>query len=223
MNFKKLGKFIGIFFIYVLAPSLIVIVLNNVGIKYQELSNTMKLVVNIGGDILVSIILFIIYHKYLIEKFKDFKQNFGKYSEIGLKAWGIGLAIMYVSNIILYTFSPVKEAINESAVQDLISASPILAFIFTTVFAPFIEEMIFRKGIQDIFNNKKIFIIISGIVFGLLHVIGAESIFDFLYIIPYAALGMSFAHALYKTDNIYTTIMIHLIHNGILTLISILF
>lgn len=62
-----------------------------------------------------------------------------------------------------------------------------------------------------------LFIITSGILFGLLHIIGSyTSAYDLLYIIPYGSMGSCFAYLLLKTDNIVLTMSIHAIHNTIL-------
>lgn len=219
MKIKNLTKFIEIFLVYFLSDLIPLIIL---GENYFKLNITTKLQYSIICNLLVTMILFFWYKDYLKEKLKDFKKNFSKYMKIGFKYWLIGLSIMYIGNLLLYTFSPAKEAINENNVQNLISASPLLALILTTIFAPINEEIIFRKAIQDIFHNKYIFIIVSALIFGGLHVTEAKTLFDFLYIIPYSALGGAFAYILAKTDNIYVPISMHLIHNGILTLISIL-
>ena len=100
-------------------------------------------------------------------------------------------------------------------------------FIFSTVFfstcfyAPFIEETIFRRGIKDIISqdeNKKItrwiYIIISGFMFAFMHVFGtANNSFDYLYIFPYMSLGITFAYIYDKTDNLFSTIVLHSFHN----------
>ena len=221
MNIKNLIKFLGIFFLYFISDLVYLIPLIIMGIDLNSLSQTTQITLMVVADLFVSIMLFIIYRKYLIQKFKDFKNNFNNYLEIGLKGWLIGLGIMWLGNFLLAEFSPVKEAINENQVQILIKTSPILAMMLTTIFAPINEEIIFRKSIQDILKNKWIYIIVSGLIFGYLHVSGSESLYDFLYIIPYGALGSAFAYVLAKTDNVYTTILTHMIHNGILTLISI--
>ena len=66
----------------------------------------------------------------------------------------------------------------------------------------------------DVFKNKYIYVLISGLVFGGMHVISsASSMGDFLYIIPYSALGIAFALLYYDTDNIFTTISMHSLHN----------
>ena len=48
----------------------------------------------------------------------------------------------------------------------------------------------------------------------------AKTFTDLLYIIPYGALGATFAYAYYKTDTVFTTVTFHIIHNTILFLIS---
>lgn len=221
MNIEKILKFIGIFFIYFLGSSIFIIPLIILNINPNTLSLKEEIFFMLISNLFVSIVLFLIYRKYLIEKFKDFKENFKKYFKLGLKYWGIGLGIMYFINFLLYNFSPATEAGNEESVQLIIKTAPMLAFLLTTVFAPFIEEIVFRKAIKDCFNIKWLFIIVSALIFGGLHVTDATNIFEFLYIFSYGALGGAFAYLLYKTDNIYVTIMMHLIHNGILTLLSI--
>ena len=89
------------------------------------------------------------------------------------------------------------------------------------IYAPFIEEIIFRRSIKDIiksFGNNKItkytYIIISGLIFAAMHVIGtASSTTDYLYIIPYMSLGIVFAYIYDKTDNLFSTIVLHSFHN----------
>jgi len=222
MNIKNIIKFIGIFFLYLLSDLVYLIPLSIFNINLNDLSISLKLILSISADLFVTICLFLIYKEYLIKKFHDFKENFNNYFETGLKYWLLGLLIMYCSNFLLSLLTPAKEAINESNVQALINASPWLTMILTTIFAPINEELIFRKSIRDFIKHKWLFIIISAFIFGYLHVSGGQTLYDYLYIIPYGALGGVFAALLVKTDNIYSTIMVHLIHNGILTILSIL-
>lgn len=168
----------------------------------------------------IIVIILLFYKKYLKSKWFDFKKNFNNYFQFSIRNWLIGLGIMMVSNMILIRFIG-SSGTNEEAVQGLITNNPIVALIMTSILAPFVEEMIFRKSLQDCFRNKKVFIIASGFIFGLLHVIAASNIVEYLLIIPYGALGGFFAYTLSETDNIYCSIMTHVIHNLILTLLSI--
>lgn len=170
----------------------------------------------------MAICIFLMYRKELISKFKEFIKNFWDMADISIKYWLIGLCAMAVSNILISTFSPVKIANNEAGVQDIITSVPFIALFLTTVLAPFTEEMIFRKAFRDVFPKKMEYILLSGIIFGALHVISSvTSLYDYLYIIPYSSLGIAFAALYYKTDNIFTSIFVHMLHNGILTILSI--
>ena len=174
------------------------------------------------SNLFVATILYVIYSDYLEEKFKDFKKNFGKYTDIAIKSWVIGLIIMFVCNALIVKFSPSKEAINEQNVQQIIQNTPLMAFIMTSIFAPFNEEMIFRKALKDTTNDNMIYILLSALIFGYLHVTNSNSLYDFLYIIPYGALGAAFAYINVKTDNVYSSILVHFVHNSILTIFSII-
>ena len=110
---------------------------------------------------------------------------------------------------------------NEQAVQSLLSSLPAIMAIDICLLAPFNEEIAFRKTIKDVFKNKWIFVILSFLLFGGAHVISsAKTLTDYLYIIPYGALGGSFAYAFYETDTIFTSMTMHFIHNTILVLLS---
>ena len=50
----------------------------------------------------------------------------------------------------------------------------------------------------------------------------AKTLVDVLYIIPYGALGGAFALAYYDTDTIFTSMTMHMIHNIVLSLVSII-
>lgn len=221
---KNIFKSIGLFILYYLQSIFVIIpiIILKINIDLTNLSEKQNLILNLISSFIFSILLIFIYRDYLKKKWKDFRKNFNKYLTLSLKYWGIGLLLMYILNILIAFFTPSKEAINEVAVQNLIKNEPFLALIFTTIFAPFVEEMVFRKNVQDSVNNKYLFIIISGLLFGGAHVINSTNIYDVLHILPYGALGAIFAYLVYKTDNIFSSIMVHFIHNGILTLLSII-
>ena len=103
----------------------------------------------------------------------------------------------------------------------MIDVAPIIMLITAGIIGPINEELIFRKCFKNILKNKWFFILISGIVFGYLHVSGANSLNQFLYIIPYSSLGIAFATTYYKTNTVFSSIFVHMLHNTILTLISI--
>ena len=171
----------------------------------------------------VSFILIVMYWKDLKEEFKKFKDNLLQCLDTGFACWVIGLVIMVSVNFILAYFLKSGGAKNENAVQSMISVAPLYMALDVCLLAPFNEEMVFRKALRDVSFNKYIFFFFSFLIFGGAHVIGsASSLVDYLYIIPYGALGGMFAYAYTKTDSIFTTITFHMIHNTVLFLMSIL-
>ena len=223
MNFlKKLKiKDIAIFSVVFLVFLIFEIVFLFFGYDFNNLTVHDELVMMFSKYFVLIVFFILYYHKYLKEKWFDFIKNFKKYMKIGFKDWFTGFLIMYVANIIIMNILG-NIGQNEETVQGLISQTPFIAFLLTTILAPFIEEMLFRKLLEDCFNNKILFMIMSGFIFGLVHVLGTENYLEYLLIISYGALGFMFSHALVKTDNIYTTIMLHMFHNGVLTIIAIL-
>lgn len=191
-------------------------------IDINSISNKTQVILSTFSSIIVLILLTLIYYKSLKEEFKIFKNNFLKNIDIGFKCWIIGLLIMITSNLILLTIFKAGGANNENIVQTMIKALPWLMIIDAGLIAPFNEEIVFRKTLKDIFTNKWIFVIVSFLIFGSIHVIGsATTLTDYLYIIPYGALGGAFAYAYYKTDTVFTSIFLHMFHNTTLTFLSI--
>lgn len=169
------------------------------------------------------VILFFLYKKDIIKYIENFKKNKTKIIDKGFSYWTIGIIIMMISNFLIMKYVPMAHASNEIQVQEMIKAMPIICFITVGIFGPIIEEFVFRKTLYDLFKNKDIFVITSGIIFGFMHVIFSyTSGWDFLFVIPYGALGICLAMMYKKTDNLLTPMMMHIIHNVILVLISII-
>ena len=228
-NIKELRKYtkgfiIGIstIFIYILEPFLKIIVLILEKINPSDLTLTSKIIYLILFEIMIVSIITLINHKKLIKDFKDFKKNFKNYLEKYLPYYILSLIIMMISNVFINKLTG-SIAGNEQAIQETLTKSPIYIFISAAILAPFIEEMVFRQSIRNIIKDNLTFIITSGLIFGGLHVIGnINTIYDILYIIPYATPGIIFAYILTKTDNIFVPISIHFIHNFLLVTLQII-
>lgn len=172
-------------------------------------------------DFLWMVILFFCYRKTLIKDGKDFIKNFSENINTAFKYWFTGLIVMMISNLFINLFTN-SIANNEESVRTLLSSMPFYMAFDIMLYAPFTEELIFRKGFRDIFQSKWLYIIASGFTFGALHVVSSvEALTDLLYLIPYCALGFAFSSLYYKTNNIFSSISMHFIHNT-LTLILLL-
>lgn len=193
------------------------------GIDLGKASDKMICYLNLYIGLAFGLVIILIYYKDLVNELKKFIQNIKKNFDTGLKCWFLGLIIMYISNIILLLVFRSGGANNENAVQEMIKLCPIAMGFYSCLVAPFVEEIVFRKTLKDFIKNKWLFVIASFLFFGGAHVISmANNIVDLLYIVPYGALGATFALAYYKTDTVYTSITFHIIHNSLLFFISIL-
>ena len=189
----------------------------------NNITGAQNVMLSTFSNCVLLILLFLIFRKDLIEEWKRFRKNFLENIDIGIKYWLVGLGIMMISNIIITFVINLGQAANEQAVQSMISSLPWLMLINAGLIAPCTEEIIFRKGFKKAFPNKWLFIILSALVFGALHVVTSmTSPIELLYIIPYGALGAAFAYMYQKTDTIFTSIAMHMFHNTALILLSIL-
>jgi membrane protease YdiL (CAAX protease family) len=152
----------------------------------------------------------------IVEDFKKLKKENIKTS---YKNWLWGLLIMYVSNILIITLTK-DIASNESYNRNLLYDMPIYAITVMVFVAPLIEELIFRLSLKDIFRNKWVYATFSGLVFGLMHMTTIKNPLELLYVISYGSLGFFFAKSVYETDNIWSSMITHMSHNGaIITLL----
>ncbi len=93
------------------------------------------------------------------------------------------------------------------------------------IFAPYAEELLFRKSLRPLIKNKWIYAITSALLFGGAHLVAGLSdfhILDLLYLIPYGSLGFAFALADAETESTFTSVFVHSVHNfgtGLLLLI----
>lgn len=190
-------------------------------IDFSSLSRDIRIIYNFATDIVFMLIVFFLYKKRLIKEFKDFFSNFNDNMILALEYYLVGLIIMLVSNYLIGTFFSNASANNENMVRLLIDKYPFYMLFSVAIYAPLVEETIFRRSLKDVFDKigktkliKYLYIISSGLIFALLHVMGnASEAIDYIYIIPYLALGISFASLYYRTDNLFSTIILHSFHN----------
>ena len=219
---KYIIKFIIVLLIFHYSYILQYIPIKLLNLDTKSYNETLAVIISCFGNFLLMFIFYFIYRKDIKKEWKKFKENFWDNLNIGFYAWFVGLVIMFVSNIIISFVLKGGGAQNEQAVQGMIKTIPILMVINAGFVAPFNEEIVFRKTLKDIFKNMYLFMLASFLLFGGAHVIGnTKSLIDWLYIIPYGSLGAAFAYAYYKTDTIFTSMSLHMFHNLVLCVMSI--
>ncbi len=189
----------------------------------NNLSQSMKILYSFVCDIGFMIIIFLCYKEEMVNEFKEYFNNFKDNFKKSFKYYIIGFMIMVISNNLISIFFAGANANNEEAVRSLIHLYPIYMLFSVSIYAPIVEETIFRRSFKDIFklfNDTKmikyLYISLSGLIFGLMHILGQTSSgTDYLYIIPYASLGCAFAALYYRNDNLFSTIILHSLHNTV--------
>lgn len=219
---KTCGIGIGTIIVYSLTSLLELVVLYYARVNVQAMTILSKTIYLVSFEILIMAIIAIINHKTLEKDIKDIKKNHKKYFSENFKYYLLALMVMMTSNLIINLISP-GIAGNEETVRSTFKQAPIYMFFSAVLFAPFTEEMVFRKSIRRIIKDNLTFIITSGLIFGGLHVVGNITTFsDVLYLIPYSAPGIAFAYILTKTDNILVPMGLHFMHNGIMMSLQII-
>jgi len=205
-------KFIGLVTLLLLGPSFFVLLF---GKNFTSFSLISKTIISFIADLIILGFLLYSYKDTLLRDLKSFfNKNIFNNLEIAFKYWLVGFIIMIFSNLIITFITNGGIAANEESVRELIDLVPLYMIFNVSIYAPFTEELIFRKSIRDFISNKWIYILVSGFIFGGLHVVSSiTSVVDLLYLIPYCSLGFAFAALYRKTDNIFSSISMHMLHN----------
>lgn len=208
----EFGKgLLGIFFFFAIQIGFQIVFYDILVQKNFLVNNILLLIMEFA---LMSILI-LMNRKKLKNDYADFNENHKKYLKYGFKLWFIGLIIMMISNVIIAGMTK-GLASNEEANRQLMLQYPIYMVISTMMLAPFNEELTFRGNFKDAFKNKKVFILFTAFVFASVHVLnGITSPLELLYYIPYGALSIAFGKIYMETDNIYTTMVIHSVHNSL--------
>ena len=175
-------------------------------------------------DVLFYILMIVlsvwVFREKLSADFKAFRNNFSVYMGYLLPRIGIFYVIFIVVSLICMTVT--KSTANN---QNLVEQLPLLLSLpLAIIYAPIVEESLFRGSIRRFIANDKVFIVVSGIIFGLLHTLFAESnILNIIVLaIPYGVMGSFLAYIYVKTNNMMCNIFYHAFNNTFAMIISIL-
>ena len=216
-NLKSVIIGVLVLFIYLIYNYILLGILSIFNINFASLTLITKQLISLISEFIVITIVIYIYRKDLYEAFKSLTDvKFSKY----IKYWFLAIGLMIISNIIITMFTLIETSSNQEAIISTLYKAPIYTCIMSIIFAPILEELVFRLSFRKIFNSNILFIVTSGLFFGFMHVSSPNSIAEFLYIIPYSIPGVIFAYTLTKSKNIYVPIGLHFIHNTIMMLIQ---
>ena len=173
--------------------------------------------------IFMIILVLLLNYKELYYDLKLFKNNIKSYLPFIIKRYLYMICIMIIVAIPVVLINNGSTSNNQAIINAMFKKVPLATFVLSTLYAPFVEENVFRLSLSKFFNNKTLFIILSGVFFGSLHVIdNFTSLNDFLYIFQYSALGICLAKAYSDSKNIFVPISMHFIQNFLAAIIVLL-
>lgn len=187
------------------------------------------------SSIIIFILLFIVYYRDIKKDFKLFNKNKKDKIILIIKLFLIFIVVKYAVSLITAIIMILLKldansitSVNQELIETYIKRAPLLMAISTSVLAPIYEELLFRLGFKKVFGNNMLFVVISGTLFGLLHVFpleeGISLTLGIVQSISYVSMGIFLAYVYKKYNNIYYSIGIHFLNNfiSILTMINML-
>lgn len=117
--------------------------------------------------------------------------------------------------------SEATGSVNQGMVEVLITRLPVRMFLSVVIFAPIMEEWIFRGlGFRSLLcYNKFVAYASTFILFGLVHLsagfVRGAGFSEFIYLPIYGMMGVVYAYAYDRTGSIYSSMIIHALSNAI--------
>ena len=167
---------------------------------------------SISFYVIMVILSFLFFGELLRDNFKMFKKNFKAYMQNVLPMVGKFYIIYFLVATIVTFLSKNGTSVNQNNLESL----PIfISFPLAVLYAPLVEETLFRGCFRRLFKNDKVFIIVSGLVFGLLHTMFTEAtLYNVIVMgIPYIMLGGFLAYLYTKTNNMMCNMSFHAFQN----------
>lgn len=155
---------------------------------------------------------------------------FLKHLTFNLKTIFQHVGLIYLVNLAMGIFMQIVLGDNVSGNQALVMEGfalyPVLYAFAAVVFAPLVEEILFRGVFYQELRSKKNYwlpVIISSLSFGLIHTLpiylltGQKS--EILFLISYTMIGYLLTRVYEKTGSIWSSIFVHFLNNLIATLL----
>ena len=177
--------------------------------------------------LIMSALIYALIHPVFIESDVFYMENRKDNFLYAFKTIGRMFLYMFVLNTLLNLITGQKTSDNQGNVNQLLFSYPYIMIPFSTLLAPWCEEMVFRGSIYRKLREKSFLLanIVSALLFGFVHVSSAfqsGNLKDLAYIIVYGGLGYFLNDAYEKSGSLYTSISIHMFINIFSVFVNIL-
>lgn len=142
-----------------------------------------------------------------------------------LKCWGMLFLFNIISGLLMQILLGADaQAGNQQLVVESLRQAPLINIFATVIFAPIVEELVFRGALYQSFRSEKSFwkaIAVSCLLFGAIHVLpqfaNTHELTELLYLIPYSGMAFFMILAYEKTGSIFGAMGVHFLNNLVAT------
>lgn len=177
-------------------------------------------------NFLVYLLMFIVFGillwKYYVKEANIFLNNVQNAVIIAVVLWIVGFILNIIIAMIFETMDITGTSENQAFIEEAFKY-PWMIIPMTVIFAPIIEETVFRGIIFNFFEKLKLkglnvilaFVVSAGL-FGSIHILDgliSGDVNEIILGIPYFILGFIICLVYYLTKSLYAAILIHFIQN----------
>lgn len=194
-----------------------------VGVQAANYSSILNFIYFI---LLVIPMIYILKHEF-IDDYKAFKRIEKEKILTGVALlFATSIVLNYVSVLLKLLFGlPFGSSVNQRAIESsMVFPGAIFMISAAVILGPLVEEIVFRHVGFKFIKNPKIALIVTSLIFGLIHVSSEPNIlYAITQGITYIGLGLILGTLYLKNNqNLMTIFLIHAIYNGISVLLMFL-
>lgn len=215
---NKLIKTSLIFITYVFFTSILGFILNLIGINNN-------VVIMFTADLIFTIIIIKAYKSDLREEFTKYKQQKSKLKNIliwVLILFGMNILFSLILKMLTSHLNSLDN--NSESIVKLFEFSTLYSLFKTLLYAPVVEELVFKKSIRDIVTNDIAFVLINSSIYTIMNFIYTSTLPEYMWIdiLQYFAFSVILSIAYIKNNNIIPIMIIKFIYNLIPTILLLL-
>ena len=221
---KSMTLIVLYFVVFTVAfPFLLSFFISLMGLSYSTHENLLEIqmVIQMAFSLLIFITSLYFARDLLKESYYAIRKHKLFLVLTSIVLWFVMLYSVSAVSMLVQTFTKELDSQNQKAVVSMISGFPVLGVYYTVIFAPIVEEIVFRGAIFRKLRTEKGFVIAmlaSSLLFGSIHVISSLSsgnYLDLLNIFVYGVMGAYLCLSYEVTGSIYGPILVHFLNNFI--------
>ena len=203
-----------IFYAFLLEPIVVFLTL-----KLHPEAIFVSIPISFSIDLLLLILIAWIAKPVWKDGFYKIKQQFSRNLKLAFKCVGFILVVNMALSILVSLFTNTQTSANQEIIMQNIEVAPLYMAFSALLFAPVVEETIFRGMIftkARSYFNPKVAMFISACTFGFMHVFAsflAGNYLDLSYFVIYFAIGFVIAWAYEKSESIVVSTLVHFGNN----------